>query len=200
MLRHWLRQTVACEDKIQKVAAFYKLQHEIYKQKTQFKKKKKRKTKNQLTEIMTSVLGYERLAETTNIRVVELFQNAYLSPEILQMVTILTRGSIIIVVVVRVGPAKFLRMYNLDRPPVARGAGHGLHNGGERASTELVRHIVVCVDAGEFVRSEVSIDVSIVFERILLLHRRAERDFVPVAQDTRMSFENARSVDLCMLR
>src|SRR6266481_5791479 len=99
------------------------------------------------------------------------------------MVTILTSGGIIIIVVVCVGPAEFLRMNNLDRPPVARGAGHGLHNGGERASTELVRHIVVCVDSGELVRSEVSIDISIIFERVLLLHRRAERDFVPVAKN-----------------
>jgi hypothetical protein len=152
---------------------------------------------------MTSVLGYERLTETTNIRVVEFFQNTNLSHEILQMATILTSGGIIIVVIIvvicrRVGPAKFLRMYNLDRPPIARGAGHGLHDGGERASAELVRHIVVCVDAGELVRREMSIDVSIVFEQVLLLHRRAERDFVPITQNTRMSFENTRSVDLCM--
>jgi hypothetical protein len=153
---------------------------------------------------MTSVLGYERLAETTNIRVAELFQNTNLSPEILQMATILTSGGIVVVICRRVGPAKFLRMYNLDRPPFGCGAGHGLHDGGERASAELVRHIVVCMDAGELVRREMSIDVSIVFERVLLLHRGAERDFVPVAQDTRLSFENARSIDLyicvCMLR
>jgi hypothetical protein len=152
---------------------------------------------------MTSVLGYERLAETTNIRVVELFQNTNLSPETLQMATILTSGGIIIIIIVvvicrRVGPAKFLGMYYLDRPPFGRGAGHGLHDGGERASSELVRHIVVCVDAGELVRREVSIDVSIVFERALLLRRRAERDFVPVAQDARLSFKNTCSVDLCM--
>jgi hypothetical protein len=120
---------------------------------------------------MTSVLRYEHLAETTNIRVVELLQNADLSPEILQMATILTSGGIIIIIVVRVGPANFLRMYNFDCPPVARGARHGLHDGGERAPAELVRHIIVCVDAGELVRREVSIDVSIVFELVLLLHR-----------------------------
>ena len=138
---------------------------------------------------MTSVLRYERLAETTNIRVVELFQNTNLSPEILQMATILTSGIIIVIIVIvvigrRVGPAKFLRVDNLNRPPIARGAGYGLHHGGKRASAELVRHIIVCVDAGELVRREVSIDVSIVFQRVLLLHRRAERDFIPVAQDT----------------
>ena len=49
---------------------------------------------------MTSVLGYERLAETTNIRVVELFQDTDLSPEILQMATIMTSGVVIVVVVV----------------------------------------------------------------------------------------------------
>jgi hypothetical protein len=118
------------------------------------------------------------------------------------MATIMTGGVVIIVIVVVidiicVGPAKFLRMYNLDRPPVGRGAGHGLHDGGERASAELVRHIVVCVDAGELERREMLIDVSIVFKSVLLLHRK---DFVPVAQDTRMSFENTRSVDLYMSR
>jgi hypothetical protein len=118
------------------------------------------------------------------------------------MATIMTTRIvvIIVVVVICVGPAKFLRMYNLDRPPVRRGAGHGLHDGGERASAELVRHIVVCMDAGELVRREVSIDVSIVFKRVWLWRRRAKRDFVPVAQDARLSFENARSVDLCMSR
>ena len=88
-------------------------------------------------------------------------------------------------------------MYYFDRPPIARGAGHGLHDGGERASAELVRHIVVRVDAGELVRREVSINVSIVFLLVLLLHRRAERDFVPVAQDARPSFGNTQPVDLC---
>lgn len=161
--------------------------------------KTKRKRKIKLTKVVTSVLGYERLAETTNIRVVECFQDADFSPETLQMATILTSGGIVIIVV-RVGPAELLRMYDLDRPPVARGAGHGLHNGGERASTKLIPHVIVCVDAGELVRSEMSVDVPIVFERVLLLHRRTERDFVPVAQDTRLSLENARSVDLCMLR
>ena len=155
---------------------------------------------------MTSVLGYERLAETTNIRVLELFQDTDLSPKILQMATIMTSGVVIVVVVVIiviicVGPTKFLRMYNLDSPPVGRGAGHSLQDGSERASAELVRHIAVCVDASEFQRrGEVSVHVSIVFKSVWLLHRRAERDFVAVAQDTRLSFENARSVDLRMSR
>ena len=154
---------------------------------------------------MTSVLGYERLAETTNIRVLELFQDTDLSPKILQMATIMTSGVVIVVVVVIiviicVGPTKFLRMYNLDSPPVGRGAGHGLHYGNERASAEIVRHIAVCVDASEFQRHEVSVHVSIVFKSVWLLHRRAERDFVAVAQDTRLSFENARPVDLRMSR
>ena len=154
---------------------------------------------------MTSVLGYERLAETTNIRVVEFFQDTDLSHEILQMATIMTSGVVIIVIgvvidIICVGSAKFLRMYNLDSPPVGRGAGHGLHDGGERASAELVRHIVVCVDAGELERREVSIHVSIVFKSVLLLHWRTEGDLVPVAQDTRLTFENAGSVDLRMSR
>ena len=148
---------------------------------------------------MTSVLGYERLAETTNIRVIELFQDTDLSPEILQMATIMTSG-VVIILIICVGPTKFLRMYNLDSPPVGRGAGHGLHDGSERASAEIVRHIAVCVDASEFQRHEVSVHVSIVFKSVLLLYRRAERDFVAVAQDTRLSFGNARSVDLRMSR
>ena len=137
---------------------------------------------------------------------VELFQDTDLSHEILYMATIMTSGVVIVVVVVViiviicVGTAKFLRMYNFDSPPVGRGAGHGLHDGGERASAEFVRHIVVCVDAGELQRSEVSVHVSIVFKSVWLLHRRAERDFVAVAQDTRLSFENARPVDLRMSR
>ena len=44
-------------------------------------------------------------------------------------------------------------MYNLDSPPVGRGAGHGLHDS-ECASAELVRHIAVSVDASEFQRRE----------------------------------------------
>ena len=64
-------------------------------------------------------------------------------------------------------------MYYLDRPPIARGAGHGLHDGGERASVELVRHIVVRVNDGELVRREMSINVSIVFQLALLLHPRS---------------------------
>ncbi|SRR6266478_9321394 len=153
---------------------------------------------------MTPVLGYERLAKPTNIRVVELFQDTDLSSEILHMPTVLTSSGIIIIVVIIirrrrvVGPAKFLRMYDLDRPPGARSTGYCLHDGSERASAELVRHIIVCVDAGKLVWREVSINVAIVFERVLLLHRRTECDFVAVAQDTRLSFENARTVDLCV--
>ena len=106
---------------------------------------------------------------------VELFQDTDLSHEILYMATIMTSGVVIVVVVVViiviicVGTAKFLRMYNFDSPPVGRGAGHGLHDGGERASAELVRHIVVCVDAGELQRREVSVHVSIVFESVFFV-------------------------------
>jgi hypothetical protein len=70
--------------KIQEVTALYELQHEIYKTKPSSEnenKKRRNETKNKLTEIMTSVLRYERLAETTNIRVIELFQDTDLSPE-----------------------------------------------------------------------------------------------------------------------
>jgi hypothetical protein len=149
---------------------------------------------------MTAVLRNECLTKTTNIRVIELFQNTNLSPEILQMGTILTIVIIVVVVIIiiiiRVRPAQFLRVYDLDRPPRARGAGYSLHDGGERAPAELMCHIVVRVYAGELVRREMPIDIPIVFQLVLLLHRRAERDFVPVAQDTRLSLENARSVNL----
>lgn len=146
---------------------------------------------------MAAILGDKRLAKTTNIRVVERLQNANLPREALQLQSVIPDGVIVVVVVIRrVGPAKFLGMDDLDGPPLARGARHGLHDGSERAPPKLVRHIVKRVDAGELVRREVPIDVPIVFERVWLRHRRAERDLVPVAQDARLSSWNARPVDL----
>ena len=151
------------------------------------------------------MLGDERLTETADVGMVEGLQDTDLPREVLQLPGVITNGVIIIVVVVvcrrrRIGRAEFLGMDNLDGPPLTRGARHGLHDGSERAPAELMRHIVERVDAGELERRKVSIDVPIVFLRVLLLHRRAERDLVPVAQDARLSLEHARTVDLCVHR
>ena len=148
---------------------------------------------------MTSILGDERLTETTNIGMVEGLQNADLPREVLQLPGVIANGVIVVVVICRrrrISRAKFLGMDDLDGPPLARGARHGLHDGSERAPSELVRHIVERVDAGELERREVPIDVPIVFLRILLLHRRAERDLVAVAQDARLSPDHACAVNL----
>ena len=148
---------------------------------------------------MTSILGDERLTETTDIGMVEGLQNADLPREVLQLPGVIANGVIVVVVICRrrrISRAKFLGMDDLDGPPLARGARHGLHDGSERAPSELVRHIVERVDAGELERREVPIDVPIVFLRVLLLHRRAERDFVSVAQDARLSPDHACAVNL----
>ena len=149
---------------------------------------------------MASILGDERLTETTDIGMVEGLQNADLPREVLQLPGVIANGVIIVVVVIcrrrRISRAKFLGMDDLDGPPLARGARHGLHDGSERAPSELVRHIVERVDAGELERREVPIDVPIVFLHVLLLHRRAERDLVAVAQDARLSPDHACAVNL----
>lgn len=146
---------------------------------------------------MAAVLGNKRLAETTDIRVVEGLQNTNLPREALHLPSVIPDRVIVVVVVsIRVGPAQLLRMDDLDGEPLARGARHGPHDGGERAPAQLVRHVVKRVDAGELERREVPIDVPIVLERVLLRHRRAKRDLVPVAQDARLSSDHARPVDL----
>ena len=146
---------------------------------------------------MAAVLGNKRLAETTDIRVVEGLQNTNLPREALHLPSVIPDGVVVVVVVsIRVGPAQLLRMDDLDGEPLARGARHGPHDGGERAPAQLVRHVVKRVDAGELKRREVPIDVPIVLERVLLRHRRAKRDLVPVAQDARLSSDHARPVDL----
>lgn len=148
---------------------------------------------------MASILGDERLTETTDIGMVEGLQNADLPREVLQLPGVIANGVIVVVVICRrrrISRAKFLGMDDLDGPPLARGARHGLHDGSERAPSELVRHIVERVDAGELERREVPIDVPIVFLRVLLLHRRAERDLVSVAQDARLSPDHACTVNL----
>lgn len=157
-----------------------------------------KKKKRPPTEIIAAVLRDERLAETTDIRVIQRLQNADLPREALQLQGVVPDG--VVVVRRRVRPAQLLGMDDLDRPPLARGARHGLHDGGERAPAELVRHIVIRVDAGELEWREVPVYVPIVFERVLLRRRRAERDLVPVAQDTRLSSEHTRPVDLCTSR
>ena len=121
---------------------------------------------------MAAVLGDERLAETTDIRVVECLQNTDLPREAIHLPSVIPGGVIVVAVVrIRVGPAQLLRMDDLDGEPLARGARHGPHHGGERAPAQLVRHIVMRVDAGELERREVPIDVPIVLERVLLRHR-----------------------------
>ena len=70
-------------------------------------------------------------------------------------------------------------MDDLDGPPLARVARRCLHDRRERAAPELVRHVVLRVNAGQLLRREVPVDEPVVFERVLLLHRRAECDLVP---------------------
>ena len=140
---------------------------------------------------MSSVLRDERLAQTTDIRVIERLEDADLPRERLE---ILISAAMLVVVV---GSATdFVAVYDLDGPPLARLARHGLHHGGEGALTEFVRHVVVRVDARELERGEVPVYVPVVLERILLRHRRPKRDLVPVAQDTRLALLYARAVDL----
>ena len=119
---------------------------------------------------------------------VELFQDADLSCEarqlgttILAIVVIVFAAGIIVVVVVVIRRAELLCVDDLDGPPFARRARHGLHHRRERPATELVRHVVERVDAGQLDRSEVSVDKPVVVQRVLLLHGRAERDLVPVS-------------------
>lgn len=55
----------------------------------------------------------------------------------------------ILVLVGVIPAADLVAVYDLDGPPLARLARHGLHDGSKGALTELVRHVVVCVDARE---------------------------------------------------
>jgi hypothetical protein len=54
----------------------------------------------------------------------------------------------------------------------------------------------VRIYAGQLLRRKAPVDEPVVLERILWLHRRAERDLVPVAQDPRFSPGDAHTVDL----
>src|SRR6266851_6192972 len=161
--------------------------------------------KNKLTIIITSFVWWERLAEATNIWVIELLQNIDLSLEVLHRgsraaTAIACAGAgaaaVVFVVIVVIRRAELLRVDDLDGPPLARVARYRLHHRRERAAPELVRHVVLGVYAGQLLRREVPVDEPVVFVRLLLLHRRAERDLVPVAQDARFSFGDARVIDL----
>ena len=140
---------------------------------------------------MSPVFRNERLAQATNIRVVERLEDADLPRERLEILI-----AAAILVLVGVTAADLVTVYDLDGPPLARLARHGLHNGGEGTLAELVRHIVVSVYARQLERREVAVDIAIVLEWVLLWHRRPKRDLVPVAQDARMAFLHARAVDL----
>ncbi len=103
-------------------------------------------------------------------------------------------AAVVFVIVVR--RAELLRVDDLDGPPLARVVRHRLHHRHERAAPELLRRVVVRIYAGQLLRREVPVDEPLVLERILLLHRRASRDLVPVAQDIRFSPGDAHAVDL----
>ena len=140
---------------------------------------------------MSPVFRDERLAQATDIWVVERLEDADLPRERLEILIAAT-----VLVLVGVPAADLIAVYDLDSPPLARLARHGLHDGGEGALAKLVRHVVVRVDARQLKRREVPVDVAIVLERVLLWHRRTKRDLIPVAQDTRMALLHARAVDL----
>jgi len=105
---------------------------------------------------------YERVKQTTDVRVVEGLQDADLSSETLQLVRIVVPSGR----VVGVRPAELLRVDDFNGAPFARRARHGLHHRRERAAAELVRNVVVRVDARELVRREVAVDVAVVLERL----------------------------------
>jgi hypothetical protein len=133
----------------------------------------------------------ERLAQTTNIRVVERLEDADLPRERLEILI-----AAAVLVLVGVPSADLVAVYDLDGPPLTRLARHGLHDGGKGALPELMCHIVVRVYACQLEGREVPVDVAIVLEWVLLWHWRPKRDLVPVAQDARMALLHARAVDL----
>lgn len=115
---------------------------------------------------MSPVLRDERLAQATDIRVVERLEDTDLPRERLE---ILIAAAVLVLVGV-IPAADLISVYDLDSPPLARLARHGLHDGGKGALAELVRHIVVRVDPRQLERREVPVDIAVVFERILLWH------------------------------
>jgi hypothetical protein len=79
--------------------------------------------------------------------------------------------------------ADLITMYDLDREPLSRLSRHGFHNRSERSTSEFVSHIIMSVYARQLVRGQMSINVTIIFDRILLRNWRSKRDFVAIAQD-----------------
>jgi hypothetical protein len=144
---------------------------------------------------VTSLLGNERLPEPTDIGMFERLQDTDFPRKTRELVavTIVLFSPVFIIV-----PAELLRVDDLHGPPLARIACHRLHHRRERTATELVRHVVVRVDARQLHRREVPVDETIILERILLLHGRAERDLIAISQDARLSFLDAYPIDLCM--
>ena len=166
---------------------------ELYLQQAPQKIKGKQK---KLTEIITSLLGNERLPEATDVGMVEGLQDTDFSRETRELVA-MAAIAVFVSVFIIIRPAELLRVDNLDRPPLARVARHRLHHRRECAAPELVRHVVMRVDARQFHWGEMPVDIAVVLERNLLLHRRAESDLVSIPQDARLSFDNAYPVDLC---
>jgi hypothetical protein len=162
-----------------------------------------------LTKIVVFLVGYECLAKATDIRMIERLQNADLPPKRLELMTIiimLSIGMVAIAVAVPGGGdgsgsagADLVPVDDFNGEPFARLARHGFHHGGKRAATKFVRHVVVRVDACQLTRCQVSVDVSVVFERVLLWHWRAKRDFIAIPQDARLALWHASPVDLCVM-
>jgi hypothetical protein len=90
---------------------------------------------------VSSVLRDERLAQATDIRVVERLEDADLPRERLK---ILIASTVLVGVI---PAADLVAVYDLDGPPLACLARHGLHDGRKGALAELMRHVVVRVDA-----------------------------------------------------
>jgi hypothetical protein len=141
---------------------------------------------------VSPVLRDKRLAQATNIGMVERLEDADLPRERLEILI----ATAVLVLVGVIPAADLVAVYDLDGPPFARLACHGLHDGCKGALAKLVRHVVVRVDARQLERCEVPVDIAVVFERVLLWHWRPKRDLVPVAQDARMALLHARAVDL----
>ena len=186
VLGHGLGQPVVREYIVQKISPFYVFQYQVYEkqpcQSTRNTPQKLIEIEHKiLTEIMTSLLGNERLPEPTDIGMVERLQDTDFprkTRELVAVTLIVLFASLFIIV-----RAELLRVDDLDGPPLSRIACHRLHHRRERAATELVRHVVERVDARQLHRREVPVDETIILERVLLLHRRAESDLISVSQD-----------------
>ena len=194
MLPHWLRQPVASEDIIQEIATVYIFQHQVYTRIAlaliyQHIPKQEKKT---LTEIATSRVRNEYLAEATDIWVVEFLQNTDLFREAREM------GTVFPVIAAVIRHAELLCVDDLDGPPFACRARHRLHHRRECAATDLVSHVVESVDTRQVHRGEVAIDKPIVLRRALLLLGRAECDLITISKDSRSASVYAHPIDLWM--